>query len=610
MHCARNALSRLFKLYLFLSILFIWCHLGYSQDQPKADSLEAIYLAGSYERYQELSLLRQICEHTTDPDKKISFSAVLIEKSRLQDSIYYEMVGYLETGNALRLKSDLRTALENYFESARVASEAKYSKQLGTINIAIGDVYSIMEDHDNAVKYYGDAIKILRQENDSVNLASALLNVGDEYFNVNRMDSALRYFQESGDIFDELDYAIGVAYNLGNVGLVYAQMGLNISAEDNINKAIDLLTATGDYYPISVYLTYMSDIYIEKKDIPKALAYAEKSLELAELHGLKEQIRDANLKLSEIHGLKGDLNTEFKYYQIYVAYKDSINNVETVQQLANLRTDYEVSKKQIEVDLLNQKQKNQRVVIIATVSTTVLILVLATGLAHRYRYIRKTNNIIEEEKNRSEKLLLNILPEHTADELKAHGKVQAKKFNLVTVLFTDFKEFTKTAEHADPEKLVQSIDFYFKAFDEITTKYDLEKIKTIGDSYMCAGGLPNECIEHPIKIVSAAEEMLKFTNKFNESNENGLLKFELRIGVHTGPVIAGIVGNKKWQYDIWGDTVNIASRMESSSQPGRINLSETTYNLIKNAYDCEFRGEIKVKNHGSINMYFLGDSKS
>jgi class 3 adenylate cyclase len=387
-------------------------------------------------------------------------------------------------------------------------------------------------------------------------------------------------------------------------------MGLNISAEDNINDAVKLLTEMGDYYPISVYLTYMSDIYIEKNEITKALEYAEKSLELARNHGLKEQIRDANLKLSEIYSETGDLGAELKYYQEYVAYKDSINNVETVQQLANLRTAYEVSQKQTEVDLLNQTQKNQRIVIIATVSTSILILLLAFGFANRYQYIRKTNKIINEEKNRSEKLLLNILPEHTADELKANGKVQAKKFSSATVLFSDFKEFTKTAEHSDPEKLVDSIDFYFKAFDEITTKYGLEKIKTIGDSYMCAGGLPTESNDHPLKVVQAALEMVDFSNQFQNASNSGLLKFELRIGIHTGPVIAGIVGNKKWQYDIWGDTVNIASRMETNSIPGKINLSETTYQKIKHEYACEYRGEIKVKNRGSLKMYYLKESVS
>jgi class 3 adenylate cyclase len=211
---------------------------------------------------------------------------------------------------------------------------------------------------------------------------------------------------------------------------------------------------------------------------------------------------------------------------------------------------------------------------------------------------------ISREKKRSESLLLNILPAETAKELKVNGKVDAVKFDQVTVLFTDFVEFTRVAERVEPEQLVKSIDYYFKGFDEITTKYGLEKIKTVGDSYMCACGLPTINPMHARNVISAAKEMIDLVR--NELNAlDGLSHFEIRIGIHTGPVVAGIVGIKKWQYDIWGDTVNIASRMESKSEPGRINLSETTYLQIKDEFACEYRGEIEVKNRGPLKMYFL-----
>jgi adenylate cyclase len=152
--------------------------------------------------------------------------------------------------------------------------------------------------------------------------------------------------------------------------------------------------------------------------------------------------------------------------------------------------------------------------------------------------------------------------------------------------------------------LVKSLDFYFKGFDEITTRYGLEKIKTIGDSYMCACGLHTPNQTNARNVIYAAKEMIELVNReLNAKDE--LIHFEVRIGIHTGPVVAGIVGTKKWQYDIWGDTVNIASRMESMSKPGRVNLSETTYQQIKDEFTCEYRGEIEVKNHGSLKMYFL-----
>ena len=244
-----------------------------------------------------------------------------------------------------------------------------------------------------------------------------------------------------------------------------------------------------------------------------------------------------------------------------------------------------------------RKERNQRIMVISLFIILGLTTILLGTLYWYYRTISR-------EKKRSESLLLNILPAETAKELKINGKVDAVKFDEVTVLFTDFVQFTRVAEQVEPEQLVKSIDYYFKGFDEITTKYGLEKIKTVGDSYMCACGLPTLNPMHARNVISAAREMIELVR--NELNAtDGLSHFEIRIGIHTGPVVAGIVGIKKWQYDIWGDTVNIASRMESMSTPGRVNLSETTYQQIKDEFPCEYRGEIEVKNRGPLKMYFL-----
>lgn len=210
------------------------------------------------------------------------------------------------------------------------------------------------------------------------------------------------------------------------------------------------------------------------------------------------------------------------------------------------------------------------------------------------------------EKEKSDELLLNILPYDIAMELKEKGSADAKKFENVTVLFTDFEGFSQIAEEMNAVDLVSEIDYCFKEFDRIIQKHNIEKIKTIGDAYMAVGGLPVTNKTHPIDVVNAALEIKEFmkSHKIRKMNANQPV-FEIRIGIHSGNVVAGIVGFKKFAYDIWGDTVNVASRMESSGEIGKVNISGTTYELVKSRFDCRHRGKIQAKNKGEIDMYFV-----
>ena len=219
--------------------------------------------------------------------------------------------------------------------------------------------------------------------------------------------------------------------------------------------------------------------------------------------------------------------------------------------------------------------------------------------------LERTNELVAE-KRKSDELLLNILPAETADELKATGMAKAKNYESVSVLFADFKGFTKLSEQLNPEQLVAELNYFFSAFERIIQKYNIEKIKTIGDAYMCAAGLPAKNNTHSRDIIMAAIEMRNFIHQHNQKNQHRSgLTFEIRIGINTGPVVAGIVGLRKFAYDIWGDSVNIASRMETCSEPGKINISGATYQLVKNDFKCTYRGKINAKNKGEIDMYFV-----
>jgi len=222
--------------------------------------------------------------------------------------------------------------------------------------------------------------------------------------------------------------------------------------------------------------------------------------------------------------------------------------------------------------------------------------------------IRNQNEKILKEKELSDKLLKNILPNEIAEELKKNGKADAKLIEEVSILFTDFVSFTKVVARMNAFELVSELNVYFGAFDQIIEKYKIEKIKTIGDSYMAAGGLPIPTSDSIKNTVLAGLEMQKFISSRKIKNEaEGKPVFEMRVGIHTGPVVAGIVGMKKFQYDIWGDTVNTASRIESNSEAGKVNISHATYNLLQDdpQFTFESRGIIEAKGKGKVEMWFV-----
>ncbi|MDF1546593.1 MAG: adenylate/guanylate cyclase domain-containing protein [Bacteroidales bacterium] len=213
---------------------------------------------------------------------------------------------------------------------------------------------------------------------------------------------------------------------------------------------------------------------------------------------------------------------------------------------------------------------------------------------------------LKAEQKKSDDLLQNILPYEIAEQLKNKGEVDAKTYRKVSVLFTDFKGFTKISEKLSPQEIIKELGIFFAKFDEIIGGHFIEKIKTIGDAYMCVGGLPLRNKSNPIDTVLAGLEMQEFVDKLNvEKIAQGQEIWNLRLGIHTGKVVAGVIGKKKFAYDIWGDTVNTAARMESAGEIGKVNISGETYKHIQEYFDCEYRGKIEAKNKGEIDMYFV-----
>ncbi len=217
--------------------------------------------------------------------------------------------------------------------------------------------------------------------------------------------------------------------------------------------------------------------------------------------------------------------------------------------------------------------------------------------------LRRAQNKVKELLERSEKLLLNILPPSVAEELKAQGSAKMRSYEQVSILFTDFKGFSEIAAQMPPDQLMEELNDCFSAFDEIIARHNLYKIKTIGDAYMCAGGIPEANTHNALDAVRAGLEMQAFMKKrFQEKQGN---YWQCRLGINTGEIRAGVIGSSRFAYDIWGNAVNIASRMESSGEVYKVNISENTYQLVKDHFNCSYRGEIEAKNGLKLKMYFV-----
>ncbi|MBS1500184.1 MAG: hypothetical protein JST41_13605 [Bacteroidetes bacterium] len=287
-------------------------------------------------------------------------------------------------------------------------------------------------------------------------------------------------------------------------------------------------------------------------------------------------------------GLKGDHESALREASMYIHLNDSLLAITNAEAVAAYESQVKERDAALEIQRQHHRVKRQRILLIAAISGALLLSALAWSV-HRG-------------KKRSDELLLNILPAEVARELKNTGSSEARHIEQATILFTDFQGFTEASERLTPQELVEELDTCFKAFDAIITTRGIEKIKTIGDAYMAAGGLQRQRPGTVAEVVHAALDMQDFMRtRKAERTAKGRPAFDMRVGIHTGPVVAGIVGVKKFQYDIWGDTVNTANRMESSGEVGRVNISEATYALVKDAKKVrEVNGEWPIVNGGSI----------
>ena len=556
-------------------------------------------------------------------------------------------------------QSDYPAAIAKYKQSLKIAKENNLNLLAASIYNNLSIVYSVMGDYSVSINYLLEMLSLAENLNDTMRMAVALNNIGLRYQEMKSPDVALDYFRKAMDynlkILDTARYAT----NLSNIGVAFQALKQYDSAFYYHQKAISLHQRNHDLYKLEYAYQALVYFYIDKNEIELAGSVLDTALDLA--HRVNDQygllnlmiargdllnrkgdyrgalqvlnqtriqslqmnyrsiLVDIYMGLSEAYRGINDFKNALEYNEKYIELRDSLVNIEKsksqmiVNAFVKEKTDKEIElfTKNIEIQKLQlQRQKQLRNLIMVIGA---LFLAIALLLLNRYRYVQRTrreleskNLVITHERKRSDDLLLNILPSETAEELKNSGTSKARKYDQVTVLFTDFKGFVQMAGQMSPEELVDEIDYCYKHFDDIITHHHVEKIKTIGDSYMCAAGLPVANDTHPLDAVRAACALRQFMEEYKQQRQAaGMPCFEARIGLHTGPVVAGIVGNRKFAYDIWGDTVNIASRMESGGEVGKVNISQATWLLVKDHFRCTSRGLIEVKNGVSFEMYFV-----
>ncbi len=518
-------------------------------------------------------------------------------------------------------------ALENYYNALKISEELDDKKNIAINLNNIGDAYQFQHNLPKALEYEMKALKNFEELGDKNNLAWIQRNIGQLYrLNLN-FDSAIIFCDYADKIFEELKDKRGLGITLGDLGVIYQTQKKFSTALDYFFLALKNYKELDAKSGVSLSLGNIGNTFLDlykcdtiksifyfNKTIPKnkfidsAINYLNKSILISTEINDENSLIDFSLALSESYEVSKKFKNAYINYVNYVNVKNSVFSLQNKMLIANLETqrdidiknkDIEIKDKQILIDKLDiQKKQNERVYFIIGI---LILLILIVFIAISIKNQKNSNDLLVIEKKKSEDLLLNILPKEVANELKEKGSADACFFENVTVMFTDFKGSIHF-ENSSPYQFVDELNNCFKAFDTILSKYNIEKIKTVGTTYLAVAGLPTHNANHAYDMMNAALEIMEFMQ--NRKKELGNITFDISIGMNSGSLVAGIVGVKKFAYDIWGDTVNIAARMMHNCEVNKINISSSAYEILKDNYKFEYRGEIDAKNKGKLKMYF------
>ena len=594
-------------------------------------------LARAEQHYRQALRLRRSLGDRRDVGASLNNLAVLLEMRGMIDSsivihrenlaIQRELKDTLREARALFNIASAYQEMGLYPEAQRELLEARLileslgnRDEIAKVYTQLGHIQFELDRYPAALEWYKKALALRVKKKDPGRYAEALTDYANALDEVDSSDLAINYYLQALTIWKELDDLPGQAKIFTNLGDANKHAGKYAVALDYLRQAESIYLSLDDKQMLMEVYNVMGDTYGRMKKFDKALEYTNTYYKIALESKDGKYLQGAYKDFSEVYSGMGDYATAYEWRVKYDEYRYSRLDEKIGSEFARKEALFADQKKQEQIEAQKRELRVQDAELasaqtrqLALLGGALALTLLAALLFNRNRIraranreLAAKNDAIQRERERADSLLKNILPEKTAEELKQHNIVQPVRYESVTVMFTDFKGFTTIAEHMTPEALIAELDRCFRLFDTIVEKYGLEKIKTIGDAYMCAGGLPTPNETHPVDMVNAALEMQReLAALMAEKVVAQQPVFEMRIGIHTGPVVAGVVGSHKFAYDIWGDTVNTAARLEQGGAPGKVNISETTYHCVKEYFNCTFRGNLPAKNKGEIAMYFV-----
>jgi len=561
---------------------------------------------------------------STAPDSSLLYS----ERSKeLSEKLHYpkgiaaalNLIGFYYSAKNMQPK-----ALATYLELLKISEQYQLSTYQLRAMERLGYVYMTQKNYSLAEEYMKKGLEIATRVKDTLRMAYLLVGMGNIENSRKNYRQYSEYNQQALTLMEYLHRPDGIAVATGSIGEAYVHLGNVTKGREYLFRALRINQEIQQEQSTCEMFVVIAESYILTKQPNIALKYIDSAKALAESTAALF-VPDCWRLYAEAYSQQGQFEKAFLAYKQFKKLSDSLLSQENTRQIADLQSHYEIASRESSIKILTKDKENQQLQIYIMWGGGVGLLALLTLAINGYRLKEKSNKeilqqqrLLEEQAveitqtnaalssayKESEKLLLNILPNPIAHRLKSGEHPIADKFDSVTVLFADIVGFTKLTLQTTPEELVSGLNAIFNRFDALTKKYGVEKIKTIGDAYMVAGGLPERCDDHCERVVRLALEMQAVMSEEALRTSKGDI-IRLRIGIHTGEAVAGVIGTLKFKYDLWGDTVNTASRMESHGEPGTIHCSDEVYQCLQDRFAFEPCGFKEIKGKGTMRTWYI-----